>query len=397
MRILILSTYPAANPIHGGQHRLSQIAHSLLADGHEVDVRGILGAPAYKPRSGYLRFPGQEALCRYIPNSMLMEDWAIGRYAADPNGGFRGLSALCDRHYDIVHCEQPWLFEFAHKRFAEGKRRPLFVYGSQNIEHQLKHEIVEQYLTKTLADRYSTMVEEVERFAAANADLVVAVSDHDKTWLQVATAAPVVVARNGVIDRRASIDDIQRSNSITESRKFAIYCASGHPPNVQGFYDIVGRGIGCFAPEERLVIAGGAGPSIIGDRRFAKASGLARKIIVPGEVTEAQLRGLLATAHLIILPITRGGGTNLKTAEALWSGRHIVATTVAMRGFESFAKARGLTVADHPSDFLSAVQIAMGKPSFQLRSDERADRASVLWQSTMKPLQHAIQGLKESE
>jgi hypothetical protein len=32
------------------------------------------------------------------------------------------------------------------------------------------------------------------------------------------------------------------------------------------------------------------------------------------------LEGLLDGAQCIVLPLTQGGGTNLKTAEALWSG-----------------------------------------------------------------------------
>ena len=394
MRILVLSTYPASNPIHGGQHRLSQIAKMLEADGHTVDLRGILGASAYPPRSGYLRFPGEAALSKYLPDTTLMEDWAIGKYAADPHGGIQKLAALCGRSYDIVFCEQPWLFEFAYKRFSGSKRRPLFVYGSQNIEHRLKHEIAEQYLTKALAERYAKLVEESERFAVTRADLIIAVSEHDRAWLNSFATAQVVLARNGVIDRRATIEDVRQSNSISQNRKFALYCASGHPPNIQGFYDVFGKGIGCFAPGHRLIVAGGAGPSIAADPRFAKASGLSRKLIVAGEVSESQLRGLLATAHLIALPITRGGGTNLKTAEALWSGRHVVGTTVAMRGFENFMSARGLTIVDEPSCFLSAIQWAMREPYLQLSAEERAGRASVLWESTLLPL---VQGVRDLE
>lgn len=396
MRILLLSTYPAANPIHGGQHRLHQIAKMAEASGHSVDLRGVLGAEAYPPRSGYLRFPAQEKLLKYLPNTTLMEDWAIGKYAADPDGGYKKLSGLCGADYDIVFCEQPWLFEFAHKRFAGLRRRPALIYGSQNIEHRLKYEIAEQFLGRTLAGRYSKLVQEVEHFAATNADMNVAVSEHDRDWLESISNRPVVVAANGVMDRRATIEDIKRSNELTGHRKFALYCGSGHPPNIQGFYDVFGSGVGCFAPGHRLVVAGGAGPSIAGDPRFSKASGLSGKFIATGEVSESQLRGLLATAHIILLPITRGGGTNLKTAEALWSGRHIVGTTTAMRGFEAFMSTRGLIVTDESATFQSAIEKTMREPSLQLLAEERAERSSVLWHSTLSALQHALIDLEDA-
>jgi hypothetical protein len=397
MRILVLSTYPAINPIHGGQHRLNQIAKALGAEGHQVDLRGILGASSYPPRSGYLSFPGVGLLSRYLSSTNLMEDWAIGQYAADPRGGFKKLAALCGRNYDIVFCEQPWLFEFAYRRFSGVKNRPFLIYGSQNIEHRLKYEIAEQYLSKASAERYSKLVEESEHFAATIADLVVAVSEHDMDWLSSISSAPVVLAPNGVIDRRATTEDVKQSNTISGHRKFALYCASSHPPNIQGFYDIFGKGVGCFAPEHRLIVAGGAGPSISADPRFEKASGLSRKTIIAGEVSEPQLRGLLATAHLIALPITRGGGTNLKTAEALWSGRHVVGTRVAMRGFENFMSARGLTVADEPPSFLAGIERAMREPYLQLRVDERAERSSVLWDSSLVSLVQTVNGLRNSK
>ena len=390
MRILLLSTYPAVNPAHGGQHRLSQIAKALDADGHSVEFRGILGSASYGGTPGYLRFPGTDALSRYLANPMLMEDWAIGQYAADPAGGFKPLSKLCGDRYDAVFCEQPWLFQFAYKQFAQKRRRPLLIYGSQNVEHRLKYEISESYLTAALAEKYSSLVENEECFAARNSDLNVVVSDNDKQWITSVSNTPVVLAPNGVADRRAGLRDVQRSNSVATCRKFALYCASSHPPNIQGFYDIFGNGIGCLAPDERIVVAGGAGAQIAADSRFNRVSGLSKKFVAAGEVTESELSGLLATAHVIILPITRGGGTNLKTAEALWSGRHVVGTTISMRGFEDFSSTRGLVIADEPSAFQKAIREAMSSPPLQLEAAERQQRSRVLWASTLKDLIEAL-------
>ena len=394
MRILILSTYPTVNPAHGGQHRLSQIAKALEADGHSVEFRGVLGSESYPATPGYLRFPGSNALSRYLPNPRRMEYWAIGQYAADPTGGFKQLGKLCGDRYDAVFCEQPWLFAFAYRQFSQKRRRPILIYGSQNVEHRLKYEIAESYLTQALAEKYSSLVEEAERFAATHSDLNVVVSDNDKQWITSISDAPTVLAANGVADRRAGIRDVQRSNSVATCRKFALYCASSHPPNIQGFYDIFGNGIGCLAPDERIVVAGGAGARIVADSKFNRVSGLSKKFVAAGEVTESELSGLLATAHVIILPITRGGGTNLKTAEALWAGRHIVGTTIAMRGFEDFCSARGLTVADDPSAFQKAILAAMASPALQLEAAERQERSRVLWASALKDLAGALRNFE---
>jgi hypothetical protein len=352
--------------------------------------RGILGSASYAPTPGYLQFPGTNALSAYLPNPMLMEDWAIGKYAADAKGGFRKLGKLCGDPYDAVFCEQPWLFEFAYKNFAQKKRRPMFIYGSQNIEHQLKHEIVDFYLTRPIAEQYAGLVKEVELFAASRSDLNVVVSENDAAWIKAVAKGPVVLAPNGVVDRRPTVREVQQSNAIIHSRKFALYCASSHPPNIEGFFDMFGNGLGCLAPEEKLVVAGGAGAPIVADSRFNRAPGLAKKFIAAGEVSESQLSGLLATAQVILLPITRGGGTNLKTAEALWSGQHIVGTTIAMRGFEAFCSARGVTIADDAPAFQRAILTAMRAPTLQLEAAERQERECVLWASTLKELTAAL-------
>jgi hypothetical protein len=392
MRILFLSSYPLAYPIHGGQHRAANICAALRHAGHDVDARGVLGSESYPPQSGYVRFPGYDKLRRYIADPTLLEDWAIGAYAADTAGGYRILADLCQGRYDAIFCEQPWLFAFAHRLAQQLKPAPSLIYGSQNIEAALKRDIMDRF-APARSSQGEALVREAELFAIRQADLVVAVSDHDRAVLAESSSVPVVVAANGVIDRRASLQDVELSNNLTEARKTALYCASGHPPNIQGFYDIFGDGLGCLAPEQRLIVAGGAGPSIVDSPQYARTSGLAAKIVAPGPVTETQLRGLLATAHVIILPITKGGGTNLKTAEALWSGRHVVATPTAMRGFENFSAARGVTVrADAPS-FQAAIREAMLQPALQLTAAERQERASVLWGATLQPLVEAMNTL----
>ena len=56
-------------------------------------------------------------------------------------------------------------------------------------------------------------------------DLNIVVSDNDKQWITSVSDTPVVLAANGVADRRAGIRDVQRSNSVATCRKFALYCA----------------------------------------------------------------------------------------------------------------------------------------------------------------------------
>lgn len=135
-----------------------------------------------------------------------------------------------------------------------------------------------------------------------------------------------------------------------------------------------------------------AARAIIANHRNAdKISGLKSSLLAAGTISDSQLRGLLATAHVIILPITSGGGTNLKTAEALWSGQRIVATNKAFRGFEKFCQSSLVELVDKPHDFVQALSICMRSPPCSIKASERAERRSVLWGETLKPLLKAVE------
>jgi glycosyltransferase involved in cell wall biosynthesis len=84
--------------------------------------------------------------------------------------------------------------------------------------------------------------------------------------------------------------------------------------------------------------------------------------------------------------LTQGGGTNLKTAEALWSGKYVIATTVAMRGFEDFIGQNGVFVANDSSDFKRTLRQVMSLEPLQLSTTDREKRKRVLWDECLSAL-----------
>ncbi|NIF70256.1 MULTISPECIES: glycosyltransferase [unclassified Burkholderia] len=391
MKILTLSTYPIGTPAHGGQHRLSNIVRSLREAGHEVQAAGVLGSDQYAAEEYFCEYPGHAQMGRYIRNPLLMEDWAIGKLYADDDDAYRQLAAHIDPAPDLIFVENPWLFDFAKRYVLENRltETKLF-YGSENIEHRLRYEIALKYLSVEEAETARRLILETELVTLRNADGVCAVSRDDLAWVQSHTSAKCVLAQNGVARRVTTDEGIEQANRIIQHRKAAILCASAHPPNISGFYDMFAGGMGCFAPDESLVLVGGIGPLIAADSRFARTAGLSRSVIAAGVVSDACLQGLLTVAHAVILPITHGGGTNLKTAEALWAGRHVVTTSVALRGFESFRDARGVNVADDSGAFLSSLRNVMAAAPLQLSREEQSRRTSVLWDDTLTDLVAAI-------
>ena len=396
MRIVTLSTYPIDTPLHGGQHRLLNIVDRYRAAGHQVASVGVLGSMNYAASPGFIGYPPTEELERCIARLGLMDDWAIGELMAQDDRFFGALAEQVPVGVDLVHVEQPWLFRFAQRYVAErGTGATHIVYGGQNIEHALKRRIVSEYMGTGHADECAKLVLECELAALRGADLICAVSREDADWMQAHATGEIVLAGNGVRAQKVDHVSIVQANEITGHRRFALYSASAHPPNIIGFYDMFGRGVGCFAPDERIVVAGNAGPSIQGDQKFIRTPGLEKHFIAAGEVSTACLTGLLETSHLVVLPITQGSGTNLKTAEALWLGHHIVATPVAMRGFEQFANSTGVSVREDPVEFREAIREAMAQPACALSHDERDARRVVLWEQTLRSLVDSVNSLAE--
>jgi len=243
----------------------------------------------------------------------------------------------------------------------------------------------------------AALIEQCELAAIARADAIVCVSEHDRAWLQARTSQPVVLAPNGVRPWQSSPVGRQQAQAITAGLPYALYCASAHPPNMNGFFEIFGGGFGSLKPDQRLVVAGGAGTCIAQDPRLQQSALLAQRTLAPGVVSQACLEGLLDGAHCIVLPLTQGGGTNLKTAEALWSGKHIVATSVAMRGFEGFNGSSGVWLADDPAAFKCALRQAMSLPPLALTEPEVQARRSVLWEHCLTPLHPMLAALAQHE
>jgi len=395
VKILCLSTYPLEEPTHGGQHRLSNIVTELQARGHEVCSAGVLGSPTYPPSPYFVAGPDPADMAEIFEHYGLMEDWIISEIFATNRKFFSSLADKIGMVPDIILIEQPWLFRFAERLNRERFRgRAKLLYGSQNVEHHLKEAILKRYYGDRHVSESREKVLQCELHAIARAERTFCVSQNDVDWTSGHAAREPVLAANGVIDRRASMVDIAAANRITHGRKFALYCASAHPPNMEGFFDIFGEGAGCIPPEARMVVAGGAGRSLATDPRLGQTGSLERQFIDAGQVSESVLRGLLATAHVMVLPITSGGGTNLKTAEALWSGHHIVATPTAMRGFEQFANAHGICVTKESTDFLNAVREVFQQPNLQISLREREDRSLVLWENTLAQMMDTIDAME---
>jgi len=123
---------------------------------------------------------------------------------------------------------------------------------------------------------------------------------------------------------------------------------------------------------------------------------LAERLAITDIVDQASLQALVAGAHAILVPITLGSGTNLKTAEALLAGKHVITTSVGLRGYEEFRDHPGVAVCDTPSSFKTAIRAAMSSPLPALDSHWRGRCSRLSWNHTLSAIPDFVKRLHDA-
>ena len=80
-------------------------------------------------------------------------------------------------------------------------------------------------------------------------------------------------------------------------------------------------------------------------------------------LADEDLAAVKTLAHAYLLPIQHGGGSNIKTAEALYSGKYVIGSEAAFRGFQSFTQLPEVTVARSPTQFQQAMRSVLQRDS----------------------------------
>ncbi len=391
-RVLMVGTYPILRPLHGGQRRVRAIFDAYCAS---FDARyiGVYHPPHYRWAGGRGDIPLGAVSQRSIERTPILEDlfcgWAIH---ADPSVRRRLYAVLDSFKPDVVQVEQcyPWLG--LERMLLELQPRPIVIYSSQNVEAPLKADI---YRGSDLAadDRHraANLVERVELSLTRASDLVLAVSRADGESFRAMGAKRVLVVANGAQLPTASV--LARRRWVARwSRegvsRTLLFVGSAHPPNLHGFDSMIGRALGFLSADTRLVIAGGVSRMVQSSMDLvqpAEVSFWRRAVAVP-KPSDRELGSLLRLASAIVLPITEGGGSNIKTAEALLSGRPVVATTHAMRGYEAFREFPTVRVHDTSDSFRAAMVAAARSQPPDLRVDQQIALKQLEWPSITREL-----------
>lgn len=396
MRILQLSTHATLVPTHGGQLRSHHIGRVL--EQHGFDLRRLAFVPRGPddlddPREpiidigvGRMPFWNSDTYISFGPWRVWLGDYlATGAALRTPEVLAEFDARVRAAAPDVILLEHPWTWPLLARLDEIRSGAVRLVYSSQNVEMLHKRRMSEAEGVMP-PDDVLKGVEALEKELVAHAVGVSACTRADADAFRAWGASRVVVAPNGGVRRvRDHLLDVLPW-PLEARDAFAFVVGGAYPPNVSGFVDLVAPALAMLRPNQKVAVAGKmAQPVAQALAGLGQASLMDERLVLLGPVDEFCLDCLIANAHVIVLPIRYGGGSNLKTAEALLAGRPIVAAEAAMRGFEDFCDSLRVALADDAKTFGRAMMAALDQPFAASRHDEPA-LGRLLWESTIAPL-----------
>jgi len=391
-KLIGFTTYPTRYPIHGGQRRVRAFSEFYHEVGFNYESVCIYEKENYSASQvGVYDLP-LERLAVEFSKVPFVSDLLSGRYAAENVGVVDHFSRLLfEKKPQAITLEQPFMWPLI-KRLRESpeiSKIPI-VYSSQNWESPLKIEmLIRSGVDRQIALKVGKEIEALERELADASVAIFVVSEADaNVYRSFAPDKPVVVVRNGV--NRPQSGAIIKNADLRglQDQRYFFFVGSAYPPNVEGICDLLLQGGLFFVPPEKsFAICGGAAGGIFRHptyQQFLAANG--ERVDFFENILDDQLDALKRAAHAVILPISFGGGSNLKTAEAMASGKWIIATPTALRGFEHLLGEPGIIIADNHKTFRRAVMEIYRRPPLELSPEAVLRREVVYWDRSFDDL-----------
>jgi hypothetical protein len=114
-------------------------------------------------------------------------------------------------------------------------------------------------------------------------------------------------------------------------------------------------------------------------------------------LSDDDLAAVKTLAHAFILPIEQGGGSNIKTAEALYSGAYVIGSEAAFRGFNELTTLPEVMVARSPHEFQIAIRDVLLRPSRnKLQILQGNPRHSLQWDQCLASIPVEVSKIMQS-
>ncbi|WP_133118090.1 hypothetical protein [Burkholderia ubonensis] len=387
-KILQVTTYPIDHPDHGGKLRAFHIRKSLR---EKFRVETLSFSLGQGDSVAGLNVCLDHDACMQVVKHGYLADWGINEYLESrPELKARVMSAVAEFSPDIVMLEQPFMWPLIEEMLRDRViGNALVIYSSQNNECALKKGVYEGIFNEADAELNLSRVAEIESGIAKRADLSLAVTEEDVEYLKsMAPETDVLLYRNG----HQGIDDAPAKSrwqqKFKDYERNWVFVGSWHPPNIDGLHALIEGGVNDL-PSGRLKVwvFGNAGPGLMATYNL-KESDLPN-FSIQGLAETDEINSAITAATGVVLPVWGGGGSNLKTAQALLSGKTVVGSKYAFRGFENYMGEPGVFLFDSPAELVGGMDSVRANESFYGRPNAERD---LKWENLLSDLPGKIEG-----
>lgn len=397
MNILQILPYPIVNPIHGGQLRAKAINDLLSESEHS-----IISCSIYDKYNGYIAgkydIAFNEVITEYDWDHPKVLDFVIGEVVKESQTIENYLVNLIDSFkIDAIILEQPWFFKLLFK--ISKYRNIKLIYSSHNIEYRLKFSMLDEEEKENLAYlNYIDAVESLEASLVAYCDLIICCTEKDKKFYdqeldKLGLNTDVIVAGNAVEPFDIDCNRVNYWKNYIK-KPYAVFVGSAHEPNSNGFWTMMSPGLTFLAPDEEIVVVGGVCDILLRNELEKEFDELNKtRVHMMGQRSKLDLQSMVLASHVVLLPICEGEGSNLKTAEALESGRPIVATSKAFRGYEEAMSLAHIYIEDTPEGFRERVRTILNNKRYEEGTDVSV-RSKYYWTNQLSGILPAIKNLE---
>lgn len=404
-RVLILSTYSTKALDSGGVVRLRAIRGALEAGGHSTHVLAIVppGQVASQSAAETVLVLDPAAFSQEDAQATGFHDVLVGlRLARDSATIDQAKSAFKRFEPDAILMEQPFLLRLA-ELFAAIRPIPL-VYSAANLEAGLKREL--QRLVPNFYSHQHDLIAEVdvlERAATRKASLVSIITPGMVPQLREWGAQKISVYGNGTHVRPLEPSAYRPLQSFEDQQMVCFGCfGSSYWPNVDGFAQVLAPSLAMLSPGSRVIMTGTFGRAVRSHPDYERGRALNdTRLVVFDHLSTEHYAALVAACDALLLPIFVGGGSPLKTADALASGRPVLMSREMASGYEDVIEAcpDGVHVVNTPQEFRTAWRhwSSLSKGDFVNLAGDGQRRAEMLqWTTRLRGLSDEVAGLSRS-
>ncbi|SLN62168.1 glycosyltransferase family protein [Pseudooctadecabacter jejudonensis] len=376
-----------SDPFFGGQIRAQHILQTISAAGWPTSVISVFeGQNFSEPTLPEVNDRLIDAETRaYLMQDGMQPDLDLGD-AVLRSAALRDQIIADLEHADseILLLEHPWLWAVAKEYLKKTDRQPIIIYSSYNNEMQLCREL--QALNPTPhSDAVNARMKTLEMEVLTAADAVICVSQEDAdSYVALGFEGDTLVAPNGVSPMR-QMGGLDYWAKELQGTQCATFIGSYHLPNATGLLEMLEPGLQGLKPDMHINVLGDVCRLLdtIGNHGRARTT-IFPRLSLFGKVDRPTINTFVELSRVILLPIVSGGGTNLKTAEALYSGKPILGTTKAFRGFENFMDRDNVHICDDPAEYVATLEQLLTSAPKPTKLE--LDRAQLLWSATMNGL-----------